>query len=136
MGATQSYGNWPPGPARQPPPERAAIALSKLAVYFGADPAEAESIRGRILDPSTRRTTARALSDRARIPDIAIAAWLSEGNDSAAIAALEQAVDGALFDRIYLGQTVSLLGPALTSHPRVQSAIKRYIQRLRRERQR
>jgi hypothetical protein len=114
--------------------ERAAPLLARLSMDYGQDAEGAERVLRGILDPSLRRKTLEDLSAASRFPDIEIAAWKAEGNDSAAIAVFERAVDGALFERIYLGQTLSLLGPQLSAHPRTKTAIQRYILRLRRER--
>jgi len=115
--------------------ERAAPLLGQLAMEFGADSATGDRIRRSVLDPSSRSATLHSLADTIRVPDLSIAAYRGVGDDSAAIAVFERAVDGPLWDRLYFGHTRALLGPELSAHPRVQAALKRYLAR-HRERQR
>jgi TolB-like protein/Flp pilus assembly protein TadD len=109
--------------------QRAAPLLGGLALDLGADSATSDRVRRSVLDPSDRGAALHALAERTRTPDISIAAYRSVSDHDAAIAAFERAVDGTLWDRIYIGHTRALLGPELSSTPRMQAAIQRYIAR-------
>ena len=121
--------------------DRAAKLLGQLAVDLGADTIAGRGLEMGLRDASTRTATLRALTDSSRspelapmqtFPEIAIAAHRALGDDEAAIAAFERAVDvGTTLERIYLTHALVVLGPDLTRSPRVQGAIQRYIGRLR-----
>jgi eukaryotic-like serine/threonine-protein kinase len=121
--------------------ERAAPLLGRLAVGLGAvglgppDSATGERIRRSILDPATRSRMLHTLAETNRIPDLSIAAYRGVGDNDSAIAVFERAVDGPLWDRLYVGHSVALLGPELSADPRIRAAITRYLAR-HRERQR
>jgi serine/threonine-protein kinase len=114
--------------------ERAADLLGRLAIDILGDTAAGTRITAGIRDSSTRRATVLALSDTVRVPDIAIALHRSRGDDDAAIAVFEKAVDGPLYERLYLGHSRALLGPELCARPRTEAAIERFITRLRERR--
>jgi serine/threonine-protein kinase len=121
--------------------DRAAKLLGQLAVDLGADTSAGRRLERALRDSSTRTATLRALTDSSRspelapmqtFPEIAIAAHRALGDDVAAIAAFERAVDvGATIERVYLTHALAVLGPDLTAKPRMQAAIQRYIGRLR-----
>jgi len=109
--------------------DRAAPLLGRLALDLGADSAVADRVRRGTLNPAERGATLHALADSVRTPDISIAAYRSVGENDAAIAVFERAVDSPLWERLYVGHTLALLGPELSSSPRTQAAIQRFIAR-------
>jgi eukaryotic-like serine/threonine-protein kinase len=108
---------------------RAAPLIGRLAINLGADSATADRVRRGVLDSSDRGATLHAFADSVRTPDISIAAYRSLGENDGALTVFERAVDGPLWDRLYLGHTLALLGPELSASPRMKAAIQRYIAR-------
>jgi tetratricopeptide (TPR) repeat protein len=120
--------------------DRAATLLGQLAVSLGADSATGSRLDARIRNPATRAATLRALGTHQTssefavvsvIPEINIAAYRAQGDDDGAIDALERAVDGPAYERIYVSHVHAVLGPELSARPRTQAALQRFLGRLR-----
>jgi eukaryotic-like serine/threonine-protein kinase len=110
---------------------RAADLVGKVIVDYGADSATGRRIANGIRTPSTRSATLRELAETASFPNVRIAAYRAMGDDEGAITSFEHAVDGPLYELIYLGDMCAELGPELRTRPRAQAAFQRYTVRLR-----
>ncbi|HEX6053185.1 MAG TPA: tetratricopeptide repeat protein, partial [Gemmatimonadaceae bacterium] len=120
--------------------ERAARHLGWLAIDLGADSAVGRRLEAGLRDAASRSATLRALGERGersefaavtRPAETSIAAWRALGDDDAAVAAFERAVDGPAYELIYISHALAVLGPELTARPRVQAAKQRFLTRLR-----
>jgi tetratricopeptide (TPR) repeat protein len=110
---------------------RAADLLSGFMAAWNGDSVQAWRLRGAILDPRIRDSVLRLVADSSTRPELASAIHLRGGDEEAAIVALERAVEGPDFERIYLPHSLAVLGPELVARPRTQAAIERFFQRLR-----
>jgi hypothetical protein len=101
-----------------------------MALWSG-DSIQARRLRGAILNPRVRDSVLRLVADSSTRPELSSAIHLLQGDEDAAIAALERAVASPDFERIYLPHSLAVLGPERVARPRTQAAIQRFFARLR-----
>jgi serine/threonine-protein kinase len=109
--------------------DRAADLIGSSIARWGGDSAEAVRVAAAIRDPALRRATGFGIADTATRPEVAVAIFRTFGEDGAAVEALERAVDGPFFERIYVPHVLSVLGPELAADPRVRDAVARLTAR-------
>jgi len=118
---------------------RGAPLVAGLALDVGADSAASRRLEIALRDSATRTNALRSLAEGTlpnavaltAVPEVRIAAYRSLGDDEGAIRAFEQAVDGPLYERIYINHVRAILGPELSARPRAQAATQRFVARLR-----
>jgi serine/threonine-protein kinase len=113
--------------------DRAADLLGRSVAGASGDSVEGRRIAAGVRDPDRRRAVLVGVADTATRPEVAAAAHRAFGDDAAAVEAVERAVDGAFFERVYLPHVLSVLGPELAATPRVRGAVARLAERQRQQ---
>jgi serine/threonine-protein kinase len=113
---------------------RAGDLLGRFAAEDGgagaASEAVAQRVREGIQDPARRVATLTGLAATGR-PEWSVALHRMQGDDAAAVAVLESVVDGPNFLKLDVLHVTALLGPRLSTSPRVRQVIARWEARLR-----
>jgi tetratricopeptide (TPR) repeat protein len=112
--------------------ERAGTLLGREYIASSGDSAGGNRLADIIRDPVIRPTALPRIADDSRArAELTMAIHRVFGDDDAAVAAFERAVDGPDFELVYLAHLLAVLGPDLSAQERVRAAIERHAARLR-----